>query len=111
MTESHAPQVSIPVPTQSQSNQEHIEKIFPKLAIKACSFLQLFCAAFAVIIQVYKYIHFRFKIDFLIICFLQIGICYNGRDSLGSFVLIFAVFFGSAGGIGLLAVHRSSYCT
>ena len=52
MTESHAPQVSIPVPTQTQSNQEHIEKIFPKLAIKACSFLQLFCAAFAVIIQV-----------------------------------------------------------
>merc|ERR1712004_891944 len=74
--------------------QNHIEKIFPKSAIKICSFLQLFCAFTACLVQI------------LLWSFTEKGFWSDGGVG-----FYFSIFFGAAGGIGLLAVHRPNYCT
>ena len=46
-------QINLTIPSgQPSETQNHIEKIFPKSAIKICSFLQLFCAFTACLVQV-----------------------------------------------------------
>ena len=53
--------LTIPSAAQPSGTQNHIEKIFPKSAIKICSFLQLFCAFTACLVQVKNF----FKPHFL----------------------------------------------
>ena len=48
-------QINLTIPSgQPSETQNHIEKIFPKSAITICSFLQLFCAFTAYLVQVKK---------------------------------------------------------
>ena len=54
-------QINLTIPSgQPSETQNHIEKIFPKSAIKICSFLQLFCAFTAYLVQVKKKINHIF---------------------------------------------------
>merc|ERR1712141_682101 len=79
-------QINLTIPSTqdpSETNDNHIEKIFPKYAIKLCSFLQL---------QILMWTSRNFLDDAFYLTF-------------------FTIFFGAAGGVGLLAVHRPSYCT
>ena len=54
-------QINLTIPSgQPSETQNHIEKIFPKSAITICSFLQLFCAFTAYLVQVKKKINHIF---------------------------------------------------
>ena len=45
--------VTLSIPSNSSETiQNQIEKVFPKYAIKLCSFLQLFCAGAVCLLQV-----------------------------------------------------------
>jgi len=87
-------QINLTIPSgQPSETQNHIEKIFPKSAITICSFLQLFCAFTAYLVQIFLW-----------------SLSYNRGSDFGVELYCF-IFFGTAGGIGLLAVHRPSHCT
>ena len=106
-------QINLTIPSgQPSETQNHIEKIFPKSAITICSFLQLFCAFTAYLVQV-KNKNQPYFLAFLQPLVFQIflwSLSYN-RGSENRVELYCFIFFGAAGGIGLLTVHRPSHCT
>jgi len=87
--------LTIPTQNDTQSEKDHIMKVFPKKYILAFSIIQLSCAVLAAILQ----------------------LCLIGSDRRFSIVsgvgtgLWAGFFFGISGGVGLLVVQRPSRST
>merc|ERR1712083_244539 len=73
--------------------KEHIAKVFPKKVMLICGILQLSCAASVAITQM-----------------ILLGISSRHGIAEVGHGLWCGLFFGIAGGIGLIAAHRPSYC-
>merc|ERR1711953_396513 len=84
--------IALPSASNSESKKEHIAKVFPKKVMLICGILQLSCAASVAIIQM-----------------ILLGISSRHHAEVGH-GLWCGLFFGIAGGVGLIAAHRPSYC-
>jgi len=89
--------LTIPTQNDTQSEKEHIMKLFPKKYILSFSIIQLSCAALAAILQI-------FVIGF------SDNYYYGDISNVGTGIWV-GFFFGISGGLGLFASHRPSYGT
>merc|ERR1712038_1354783 len=85
--------IALPSASNSESKKEHIAKVFPKKVMLICGILQLSCAASVAITQM-----------------ILLGISSRHGIAEVGHGLWCGLFFGIAGGIGLIAAHRPSYC-
>jgi len=101
MSESAAPTsapiyLTIPQNVNSQSDKDHIEKLFPTKTMKVCSILQLICAGTAALTQVILFVVDQQR--------------YGSISDVGAGIWT-GLFFGIAGGVGLIASQRPSHCS
>lgn len=101
MSESAAPTsapiyLTIPQNVNSQSDKDHIEKLFPTKTMKVCSILQLICAGTAALTQVILFVVDQQR--------------YGSTSDVGAGIWT-GLFFGIAGGVGLIASQRPSHCS
>jgi hypothetical protein len=101
MSESAAPTsapiyLTIPQNVSSQSDKDHIEKLFPTKTMKVCSILQLICAGTAALTQVILFVVDQQR--------------YGSISDVGAGIWT-GLFFGIAGGVGLIASQRPSHCS
>jgi len=101
MSESAAPTsapiyLTIPQNVSSQSDKDHIEKLFPTKTMKVCSILQLICAGTAALTQVILFVVDQQR--------------YGSTSDVGAGIWT-GLFFGIAGGVGLIASQRPSHCS
>jgi len=85
--------LTIPTQNDTQSEKEHIMKLFPKKYILAFSIIQLSCAALAAILQ---------------LCVIGVNDSYYSDISFVGSGIWAGFFFGISGGVGLFASHRPS---
>jgi hypothetical protein len=88
--------LTIPTQNESQSEKQHILKVFPKKTILTFSIIQLTCAGLAAILQ---------------LCLIGMHDSYYFSTSYIGAGLWTGFFFGISGGVGLVAVQRPSNCT
>lgn len=101
MSESAAPTsapiyLTIPQNVSSQSDKDHIEKLFPTKTMKVSSILQLICAGTAALTQVILFVVDQQR--------------YGSTSDIGAGIWT-GLFFGIAGGVGLIASQRPSHCS
>merc|ERR1711953_692309 len=88
--------LTIPQNVNQQSDRDRIEKLFPKKTMTVCSILQLICAGLAALTQV--------------VLFVVDPSRYSSIADVGAGIWT-GVFFGFAGGVGLIASQRPSHCS
>merc|ERR1712008_374335 len=88
--------LTIPTQNESQSEKQHILKVFPKKTILTFSIIQLTCAGLAAVLQ---------------LCLIGMHDSYYFSTSYVGTGLWTGFFFGISGGVGLVAVQRPSNCT
>merc|ERR1712049_24430 len=88
--------LTIPQNVNQQSDRDRIEKLFPKKTMSVCSILQLICAGLAALTQV--------------VLFVVDPSRYSSIADVGAGIWT-GVFFGFAGGVGLIASQRPSHCS
>jgi len=88
--------LTIPTQNESQSEKQHILKVFPKKTILTFSIIQLTCAGLAAILQ---------------LCLIGMHDSYYFSTAYVGTGLWTGFFFGISGGVGLVAVQRPSNCT
>merc|ERR1711936_863501 len=87
--------LTIPTQNDTQSEKEHIMKLFPKKYILSFSIIQLSCAALAAILQ---------------LCVIVLDRRFSIISGVGT-GLWAGFFFGISGGFGLLVLQRPSKST
>jgi len=87
--------LTIPNQSNSQSDKQHISKVFPKSTILTLSIIQVICGALAAITQV---------------VLLGISDRYWSISNVGTGIWT-GFLFGISGGVGLIASNRPSNCT
>jgi len=88
--------LTIPQNVNQQSDRDRIEKLFPKKTMTVCSILQLICAGLAALTQVVLFVFDPSR--------------YSSIADVGAGIWT-GVFFGFAGGVGLIASQRPSHCS
>merc|ERR1711860_353600 len=88
--------LTIPQNVNQQSDRDRIEKLFPKKTMSVCSILQLICTGLAALTQA--------------VLFVVDPSRYSSISDLGAGIWT-GVFFGFAGGVGLIASQRPSHCS
>merc|ERR1712008_235609 len=89
--------LTIPTQNESQSEKQHILKLFPKKTILTFSIIQLTCAGVAAVLQ-------------LFLIGMQDSYYYSTTSEIGT-GLWTGFFFAISCGVGLVAVQRPSSCT
>merc|ERR1712004_297452 len=88
--------LTIPQNVNQQSDRDRIEKLFPKKTMSVCSILQLICAGLAALTQVILFVVDQQR--------------YGSTSDVGAGIWT-GLFFGIAGGVGLIASQRPSHCS
>ena len=103
-----------------QSERGRLEKLFPKKTILVCSILQLICAGVAAMTQVIipfgcaMFINILKKLtknNFLQVILIAVDSYRGPRVTVVGTGIWTGVLFGVAGGLGLNASQRPSYCS